>query len=143
MQISVLVAIISCKTLEGRSGRGFLGNIVCPRVSRELRRPMKIQKHMLTQVKACGSCRNWRAMPWSTLWDSQGKMVAPSGRAMSSKPIRLIFLNRAAPTERQLITPGAAGIRSGKISSLLGNEPWTPEKACNEPGLGCLNGRSL
>lgn len=37
VQISVLVAIISCNTPERRSGRGFPNNIVCLGVSRNLR----------------------------------------------------------------------------------------------------------
>lgn len=37
LQISVLVAIISCKTPERRSGRGFPNNIACLGVSRNLR----------------------------------------------------------------------------------------------------------
>jgi len=44
VQISVLVAIISCDILEGRSGKGFPGNSVCPGVSRKLRGGTKLQK---------------------------------------------------------------------------------------------------
>jgi len=66
MQISALVAIISCNILEGRSGKGFPGNIVCPGVSRVLRRGMRFLKRKLKTGVAIGASTDglqWPAGP--------------------------------------------------------------------------------
>lgn len=57
MQISALVAIISCNTLGGRSGKGFPGNIVCPGVSRVLRWGMRFRKRKLKTRGVLGVLR--------------------------------------------------------------------------------------
>lgn len=79
MQISALVAIISCNTLGGRSGKGFPGNIICPGVSRVLRLGMKFRKRKQKTAAAPGALTVTLRWGPGTIVGRRGELILPKG----------------------------------------------------------------